>query len=99
MLSSSKTKQCGQSRFGLSYFPPPDHTTRQANGKLKKVPRNDKAIICRYCGGMFKYPYEGMMIENNGFSISFYCGSSWQWASSYEFIWMPAKKNWYLVKE
>lgn len=39
------------------------------------------------------------MIENNGFSISFYCGSSWQWASSYEFIWMPAKKNWYLVKE
>ena len=31
---------------------------RQADGKLKQVLRNDKAIMCRHCGGVFGDPYE-----------------------------------------
>ncbi|HMK27078.1 MAG TPA: hypothetical protein VK483_13695 [Chitinophagaceae bacterium] len=72
---------------------------RQESGKLKQVLRNDSVILCAECGGVFGDPYFGTSIENNGFSIYFYGGSSWRWASNYSFKWKPAKKNWYLVKE
>jgi len=72
---------------------------RQADGKLKQAARNDNAIMCRHCGGVFGDPYEGVQIYTGGFSISFYGGSSWRWAYHYEFAYKPAKKNWYLVKE
>ncbi len=71
----------------------------QSDGNLKQVLRNDKVVMCRHCGGVFGDPYEGTQINETGFSIFFYGGSSWRWASAYEFIWKPAKKNWYLVKE
>jgi hypothetical protein len=72
---------------------------RQGNGQLKQVLRNDKAIMCRHCGGIFGDPYQETDIHNKGFSISFYGGSSWRWAYQYDFVYRPAKNNWYLVKE
>ncbi len=72
---------------------------RQADGKLKQAIRNDEVILCRQCGGVFGDPYEGVNITGNGFSVSFYGGSSWRWGSTYDFVYRPLKKNWILVKE
>lgn len=72
---------------------------RQADGKLKQVVKNDNAIMCRQCGGVFGDPYEGTELFDKGFTLSFYGGSSWRWAYTYEFRWSAVKKNWYLYKE
>lgn len=72
---------------------------RQPDGKLKQVVRNDNAIMCRQCGGVFGDPYEGVEINAGRFSLFFYGGSSWRWAYHYEFAYKPLKKNWYLIKE
>jgi hypothetical protein len=72
---------------------------RQADGKLKQIAKNDNAVLCRQCGGVFGDPYEGLTIANNGFSISFYGGSSWRWGYTFDFVYRPLKKNWFLVKE
>ncbi|HUR65222.1 MAG TPA: hypothetical protein VMZ03_02625, partial [Chitinophagaceae bacterium] len=50
-------------------------------------------------GGVFGDPYQETTIHKKGFSISFYGGSSWRWAYHYEFVYRPAKNNWYLVLE
>lgn len=72
---------------------------RQGDGKLKQVLRNDKAIMCCHCGGVFGDPYEGIQVFDKGFNFSFYGGSNWRWAYTYEFVYRPLKKNWFLVKE
>jgi hypothetical protein len=72
---------------------------RQADGKLKQVSRNDSAILCYHCGGVFGDPYEGIEIKPGSFDISFYGGSSWRWGSTYTFKYNPLKKNWYLFNE
>lgn len=72
---------------------------RQSNGQLKQVVRNDNVVMCRHCGGVFGDPYQDATIHNKGFSISFYGGSSWRWAYHYEFVYRPAKNNWFLVLE
>lgn len=72
---------------------------RQANGQLKQVIRNDSAILCRRCGGVFGDPYQQTDISNNGFSLYFYGGSSWRWTYQYDFAWRPSKNDWLLVRE
>lgn len=73
--------------------------TRQVNGQLKLVVRNDSAILCRRCGGVFGDPYQQTEISNNGFRFYFYGGSAWRWTSQYDFTWRPSKNNWMLVRE
>lgn len=72
---------------------------RQANNTLKQVVRNDSAILCRRCGGVFGDPYESGRIEHNGFSLYFYGGSAERWAYEYRFAWKPLKRDWLLVLE
>ena len=72
---------------------------RQTNNKLKELVRNEIAVMRRNSGGVFGDPYEGMQLFENGFSLSFYGGSSWRWAYNYEFLWNVVKKNWLLTKE
>jgi hypothetical protein len=72
---------------------------RQANGKLEQVARNDNAIMCRHCGGVFGDPYVGTKISVNGFTLNFYGGAGWRWGYDYKFMYRSAKKSWYLVKE
>lgn len=72
---------------------------RQPNGKLKQAVRNDSAILCRHCGGLFGDPYEQTTINKNGFSLFFYGGSAWRWAYEYRFTWNAARKTWLLTLE
>ena len=93
-------KQPGEdSLYGEETPRPMQLLIRQTDGKLKQVARNDNAIMCRHCGGVFGDPYEGTQIFDKGFSVSFYGGSSWRWAYYYEFRWNAVKKSWYLFKE
>ena len=73
--------------------------TQGANGKLKQEKRNDKIIMCSSCGGMMGDPYQGITIKNNGFTVAFYGGSSWRWATDIVFARDAARSNWVLVKE
>lgn len=70
---------------------------RQANGKLKQVKRNDDVILCRQCGGVYGDPYDGTAIKNNGFTLTFYGGSSWRWGYDYTFGYKAG--DWYLLSE
>ena len=72
---------------------------RQSNGKLSMKQRHDSAILCRQCGGIFGDPYEATEIKNGSFTIRFYGGSAWRWASSYTFRYFAAAANWKLHEE
>lgn len=72
---------------------------RQANGKLKQVERNDRAIMCVKCGGVFGDPYNGIEIAKNGFTLHFYGGSNWRWNYDYRFSYKPLAKTWQLTRE
>jgi len=72
---------------------------RQPNGKLKVEKRNDSAIMCYHCGGVFGDPYESTTIANNGFTLNFYGGSNDRWGYEYSFSYDVKKRNWLLVKE
>lgn len=73
--------------------------TRNKEGKLHIAKRNDHAVMCRQCGGVFGDPYEKTEINNYGFSISFYGGSSWRWGYDYQFIYDAPKNDWILNRE
>lgn len=94
-------KQPGEDTFDMDAAAPRPLILllRQADGKLKQVIRNDKAIMCRQCGGVFGDPYAGTKIAANSFTLSFYGGSNWRWENDYRFVYKSIKKNWYLVKE
>lgn len=72
---------------------------RQSNGKLKAEKRNDNMMLCYHCGGVFGDPYESTKINNNGFALNFYGGSSWRWGYEYTFSYNTGVKNWLLIKE
>lgn len=72
---------------------------RQADGKLTLAKRNDDLVMCRQCGGAFGDPYEKLEIKNNGFTVSFYGGSSWRWGYDYTFSYQPQKNDWFLTQE
>ena len=94
-------KQAGEDTIDTDLAPvrPLIVLIRQANGKLLQVIRNDKAILCRQCGGVFGDPYNGIIISAKGFTLSFYGGSNWRWGYDYLFAYKPLKKDWFLVKE
>lgn len=93
-------KQHGEDSLGMEETQRPFILLiRQSDGKLKQVLRNDNVVMCRHCGGVFGDPYEGIQIDETGFSLLFYGGSSWRWGYDYRFAYKPTRKNWYLVKE
>ena len=49
------------------------------NNTYTLVARNDHAVLCQACGGVFGDPYDDLVIKNNFFSIEHYGGSNWRW--------------------
>lgn len=72
---------------------------RQPDGSLKQVIKNDSAIMCKQCGGVFGDPLESLDANKNGFGLNFYGGSNWRWAVHYSFLYDPAQANWHLDNE
>jgi hypothetical protein len=71
---------------------------RQAGNKLKVAATNNKLVLCKYCGGVFGDPYEGITSRPGQFTISFYGGSNWRWSHEYTFKYEQAAKDWFLEK-
>ena len=92
-------KQTGEDSIDTDPCRPLLVLTRQVNGTLVKAAQSDSAILCRHCGGVFGDPYEGISIQKNVFTISFYGGSSWRWAYRYTFSFNPLKSNWFLIRQ
>jgi len=71
--------------------------SRTPAGKLTLASRNDKAILCRGCGGIFGDPYEGMNFQPDGFTLLHYGGSNWRWREDFRFAWSRRDRTWQLV--
>lgn len=71
---------------------------RHKNGSLIQFLRNNKAILCRECGGAFGDPFSGISIRENEFSIYHYGGSSYRWSIDNVFEWSEKDQTWFLKK-
>ena len=69
------------------------------DGKYQLVARNDKAVLCYNCGGMWGDPYEGLAIKNGYFTIEHYGGSAWRWSCYITFKYSEKNSKWYLYKD
>jgi hypothetical protein len=70
---------------------------RDLAGKLTLAKRNEKVVYCRSCGGVMGYPFAGVEVRRNGFTVNNYGGSSWRWSESYEFNYSRRDRTWQLV--
>jgi hypothetical protein len=70
---------------------------RQPDGKLKVVVRNEHAVMCRQCGGVFGDPFEGIQTQAGGFTLLHYGGSNWRWRADFRFVWSRRDQTWQLV--
>jgi len=50
-----------------------------------QIVKNDKAILCKDCGGIFGDPFAGIEINKNVLSINHYGGSNWRWGYTHKF--------------
>ncbi|MBU8892163.1 MAG: hypothetical protein KOO66_05255 [Bacteroidales bacterium] len=69
------------------------------DGKFSFVARNDKAVLCYDCGGIWGDPYEGLAIKNGYFTIEHYGGSAWRWSRYITFKYSEKDSKWYLHKD
>ena len=54
-----------------------------------------KALLCKYCGGIFGDPFAQIKIANNVLEVSHYGGSAWRWAYTHKFRYQ--NKDWFLI--
>ncbi|HEX7904318.1 MAG TPA: hypothetical protein VF487_10595 [Chitinophagaceae bacterium] len=59
--------------------------------------KTDKAIMCRYCGGVFGEPFDYVIIEKGVLNIHHYGGSTWRWSETHKFRYQ--KNEFYLIGE
>ena len=71
---------------------------RQPDKTLKVAGRNEKAVFCSACGGVFGDPFAGIEAGRNTFTISLYGGSNWRWTEEYTFDYSRRDKTWQLVR-
>ena len=71
---------------------------RESNGSLRLSARNDLAVLCRNCGGVFGDPFAGVDVRGTRFTINNYGGSNDRWSYSYTFDYSRRDKTWQLVK-
>ncbi|MBX7169838.1 MAG: hypothetical protein K1X72_02700 [Pyrinomonadaceae bacterium] len=83
-----------------------DHPTKrplliligEGNNKYRLAAKNDNAVYCVDCGGVFGDPFEGISIKNGIFSVEHYGGSAWRWTKIITFKYSPTDKNWLLTR-
>ena len=61
--------------------------------------KNEHAVLCQGCGGVFGDPYENVVIKNNYFSVEHYGGSNWRWTRIITFKYDVKKKQYVLHKD
>ncbi len=61
--------------------------------------RNDNAVYCIDCGGVFGDPFTGTAIKNGYFSIEHGIAGGQHWEQVITFKYDKSKSNWYLYKD
>lgn len=63
------------------------------------VARNDEVILCAACGGMMGDPWDGLYLEEGGFSVNYTGGSSDRWTRTIIFKYDLTQKAWFLTSD
>jgi hypothetical protein len=71
----------------------------QPNNTYKVAYRNDNAVYCIDCGGMFGDPFKGITIKNGYFSIEHGISGGEHWEQITTFKFDKFKSNWFLYKD
>ena len=71
----------------------------QPNNSYKLAFRNDNAVYCINCGGVFGDPFTGTTIKNGYFSIEHGIAGGEHWEQIITFKYDKSKSNWYLYKD
>jgi hypothetical protein len=71
----------------------------QSDNSYKLVFRNDNAVYCIDCGGVFGDPFTGTTIKNGYFSIEHGIAGGQHWEQVTTFKYDRLKKNWFLYKD
>ncbi len=71
----------------------------KGKNEFELVKRNENAVYCVDCGGVFGDPFEGVTIKNGYFSVEHYGGSSWRWTRIITFKYSKAENDWFLHKD
>lgn len=71
----------------------------QSDQSYKLAYKNDKAVYCIDCGGVFGDPFTGISIKNGYFSIEHGISGGTHWEDITTFKYNKIKNNWYLYKD
>jgi hypothetical protein len=71
----------------------------QPDKSYKLAFRNDNAVYCIDCGGVFGDPFTGTAIKNGYFSIEHGIGGGQHWEQVTTFKYDKSKSDWYLYKD
>lgn len=71
----------------------------QPDNSFKLALRNDNAVYCIDCGGVFGDPFTGTAIKNGYFSIEHGIAGGRHWDHVVTFKYDKSKGNWYLFKD
>ncbi len=71
---------------------------RQSDGRLALAKRNDKAVMCASCGGLFGDPFMGITVKPQSFIIDHFGGSGWRWERRAQFNYSRRDNTWQLVR-
>ncbi len=71
----------------------------QPNNVYKVADRNDNAVYCIDCGGVFGDPFTGITIKNGYFSIEHAIAGGEHWEQVITFKFDKLKADWFLYKD
>lgn len=71
----------------------------EGNNTYKLAARNDNAVLCYACSGMFGDAFTGITVKNGYFSIEHGIAGGQHWESVTTFKYNKEKADWYLYKE
>ena len=71
----------------------------QSDNSFKLAFRNDNAVYCIDCGGVFGDPFTGTTIKNGYFSIEHGIAGRQHWEQVITFKYDKSRRNWYLYKD
>lgn len=71
----------------------------QTDQSYKLAYKNDNAVYCIDCGGVFGDPFTGISIKNGYFSIEHGISGGTHWEDITTFKYNKIKNNWYLYKD
>lgn len=72
---------------------------KQSDGSYKLANRNDNAVECIDCGGVFGDPFVGTTIQNGYFSIEHGISGGQHWEKITTFKFDKTKENWFLYED